>query len=164
MGDTVSEQRPPDRASGPDNQRDWRRLADSPDPHGAAGIINRFLLMIASRDLGWPVVVRLMTMTIGVAVAVRLAVDPSQLHHVSAWFAASPHRWMPGGGLLVGTACTIYGIIARRKHRLGRPQSRTSVAAPKMITSETNTEGVYPNGVPNGSDRPPATSLDVSRS
>ena len=157
----MSEQRPPDRASGPDDQRDWRRLADSPDPHGPAGIINRFLLIIASRDLGWSVVVRLMTMMIGLAVAVRLAVDPSQLHHMSVWFAASPRRWMPGGGFFVGAVCTIWGLIARRRHRLGRTDSQPSKFEPKMITPDTNTEGIYTNGVPNGSDRPPATAKSL---
>lgn len=160
-GDTVSEQRPPEAASGPDGQRDWLRLASSSDPHGVAGLIYRFLLMIASRDLGWSVVVRLMTMMIGVAVAVRLAVDPGQLHHMSAWFAASPRRWMPGGGLFVGTVCTICGLIARRKHRLGRTDSRPTIVEPKTITPDINTEGVYTNGIPNGSDRPPATAKSL---
>jgi hypothetical protein len=127
---------------------------------GGADLIYRIVLIVISPHFSLLVVMRLMALII----AVHMAVDPAQFHHVLAWFTASPRHWITGGGLSAGLACAIYGITVMHKHRLRQAAgNQSSVVAPQSAAPETNDQGMCMNGAPDRSDRSPATTEPLHR-
>jgi hypothetical protein len=114
----VNKQRPPSEPSCPVCGRNCLLLVNAPAPKGAADLLYRIVLVIISPHFGWPVVVRLATLLVAMAVAARILIDPTQLREMLLWLTASPGHWITSGVLSAGIASAGYGTRAvRRKSR-----------------------------------------------